>query len=292
MKKFEIPGRVQVLPGAGGLTKVAVTSAVSTAEIYLHGAHLTAFQKNGEPPLLFLSRESLFASDKAIRGGVPLCFPWFGPRAGAGMHGFARTSEWELTETAVTPDGTVQLTLGLPEKVLIQAGWPAAVVKYIVTVGDTLDLELSVANGTDRDFVFESCLHTYFSVSDIAQVSITGLQGLEYMDKTDQFTRKPETAPAINIVSETDRVYLNATGTVKIRDAQWRRVISVEKTGSVSTVVWNPWIEKAKAMADLGDQEYREMVCVEAGNVGDGIITLPPGQNSSVKAILRSGPLK
>jgi glucose-6-phosphate 1-epimerase len=291
IQKREIPGSVRVTADQGGLAKIVVTSRFSTAEIYPHGAHITHFQKNGEPPLIFLSRKSFFQPDKAIRGGIPICFPWFGAREGNVMHGVARLSEWELTETTAAPDGSVKLNFLLPAKSLTQAGWPAAKVNFTVTVAEKLTMELSVANATTQDFIFEDCLHSYFSVGDITQVAITGLKGLSYLDKVDHFARKLETGDAIKIGSEVDRVFLNATGAVEIQDAKWRRTISVEKSGSASAVVWNPWIEKAAGMADFGAEEYQGMVCVEAGNVGDSKITLAPGKSASLKVILSSKPL-
>ena len=145
MEQHEISGRVAIPTGNGGLRKINVTTGYSTAEIYLHGAHITGFQKNGEPPLLFMSDKSLFAPDKAIRGGVPVCFPWFGSREGLSAHGFARVTAWELMATTVLPDGSVRVGLRLPPN----AGGANAFrgkVEFIVTVGDTLTMELQVAN--------------------------------------------------------------------------------------------------------------------------------------------------
>ena len=285
-QEHELPGKVRIVANPGGLSKIVVTSRFSTAEMYSHGAHITHFQKNGEPPLLFLSRKSLFRAGKAIRGGIPICFPWFGAREGAVMHGIARLSEWELSETAAPLDGSVKLVFTLPADLLVQAGWPAAKVDLTVTVAETLTMELSVVNSSAQEFFFEACLHSYFSIGDIAEVSITGLKGLFYMDKVDHFTRKLETADAVTISSEVDRVYLNSTGTVTIYDTKLRRLLSVEKSGSTSTVVWNPWVEKAKAMSDFGADEYKEMVCVEAGNVGESKVTLSPGKSASLKVVL------
>jgi D-hexose-6-phosphate mutarotase len=290
LQKFELPGRVRIVPGPDSLPKIQVASRFSTAEVYPHGAHVTQFQKNGEPPLIFLSRQSLFAADKAIRGGVPICFPWFGAREGSGMHGIARLSEWELTETSEDPDGAVKLTFALPPIRLAQAGWPPAQVTLRLTVAEQLTLELAVLNTTAKDFSFEDCLHTYFSVGDISQVEITGLKGIHYLDKVDQFARKLESADAIKINSEVDRVYLSTTGTVQIRDAKWRRTIDIRKSGSASTVVWNPWQAKARALADFGDDEYQGMVCVESGNVGESKITLAPGQKAALQVVLSSQP--
>jgi glucose-6-phosphate 1-epimerase len=289
--QHEIPGRVAIVSGNGGLTKVVVTTNASTAEIYLHGAHVTGFQKNGEPPLLFLSDESLFAPDKAIRGGVPICFPWFGSREGLPAHGFARVTSWDLLATTAVPDGSVSLHFKLPEN----AGGVNAFrgyMEFIVTVGDTLTMELQVKNPSAEPLSFEECLHAYFFVGDIADISITGLKGAHYLDKTDNNARKLEAGDAIRIVSETDRVYLDTTGTVEIHDAKLRRIIRVEKAGSASTVAWNPWIAKSKAMADFGDDEFRRMVCVEAGNVGQNQITLAPGKTSMSKVELSSASLK
>jgi glucose-6-phosphate 1-epimerase len=291
LQRYEIPDRVRFVPGNGGLTKVVVTTKASTAEIYLHGAHVTGFQKNGEPPLLFLSAKSLFASDKAIRGGVPICFPWFGSREGLPAHGFARVTVWELLATAALPDGGVSLRFKLPEN----AGGTNAFrgqTEFIVTVNDKLTMELQVTNISVEPLIFEECLHAYFSVGDINDTVITGLKGAHYLDKTENNVRKLESGDTIKIISETDRVYLDTTGTVEIHDAKMRRIIRVQKTNSASTVVWNPWIAKAKAMADFGDKEFRRMVCVEAGNVGQNQITLAPGKTSALKVELSSTPTK
>jgi glucose-6-phosphate 1-epimerase len=289
--QHEIPGRVAIMSGNGGLTKAIVTTNASTAEIYLHGAHITGFQKNGEPPLLFMSDESLFAPDQAIRGGVPICFPWFGSREGLPAHGFARVTALDLVKTVVSPDGSVRVDLRLPQN----AGGTNAfrgTVDFTVTVGNTLAMELQVTNPSSEPLSFEECLHAYFSVGDINDVSITGLKNAHYLDKTDGNARKLETGDAIKIISETDRVYLDSTSAVEIHDAKLRRIIRVEKASSSSTVVWNPWIAKSKAMADFGDEEFRRMVCVEAGNVGQNQIILAPGKTSMLKVELSSAPLK
>lgn len=206
------------------------------------------------------------------------------------MHGIARLTTWELTETAADPAGRVKLTFRLPPERLVAAGWPPAHVTLTVTVAEKLTLELAVRNDTAQDFVFEDCLHTYFCVGDISQVEIAGLKGVQYLDKVDQFARKLETGDAIKISSEVDRVYLNTTGTVEIRDAKWRRTITVAKSGSSSTVVWNPWQAKARAMADFGDDEYRGMVCVESGNVGESKVALQPGHSAALQVVLSSAP--
>jgi D-hexose-6-phosphate mutarotase len=291
LRCHEIPNRVQFVSGNGGLNKAIVTTPDSTAEIYLHGAHVTGFQKNGEPPLLFMSAKSLFAAGRAIRGGVPICFPWFGSREGLPAHGFARITEWKLMATSALPDGGVSVHFQLPEK----AGGAnpfRGKAEFTVTVNDALTLELQVMNTSAEPLIFEECLHAYFSVGDINDVSITGLKGVTYLDKTENNARKLENGGNIRIVSETDRVYLDTTGAVEISDSKLRRTIRVEKSSSASTVVWNPWIAKSKAMTDFGDEEFHRMVCVEAGNVGQNQVTLAPGKASAVKVGLSSMSLK
>jgi D-hexose-6-phosphate mutarotase len=283
----EIPGQAVISKGQGGLPKIDITTGFSTAEIYLHGAHITGFQKKSEPPLIFMSAQSLFAPDKAIRGGVPICFPWFGSRAGLPAHGFARMTAWDLKVTAALPDGGVCVRLQLPEN----AGGANVFcgrTEFIVTVNSRLTMELRVTNISAEPLSFEECLHAYFSVGDINDVSITGLKGAAYLDKTKNFARKLESGDAIKIVSETDRVYLDTAGAVEIYDANLHRKIRVEKQGSNSTVIWNPWSAKAGAMADFGDDEFYRMVCVESGNVGENKIFLAPGKISALKVVLAS----
>ncbi|MEK7706977.1 MAG: D-hexose-6-phosphate mutarotase [Verrucomicrobiota bacterium] len=283
--------RVTFLDGRGDLPMLEITTPWSSAEIYLHGAQVTHFKKHNEPSLLFLSQCSRFAAGQPIRGGIPIIFPWFGkPADKPAQHGFARIRDWELKEMAVSPDGSVSVRLQMPE-CANSPECPACTVDFMVTVNVALTVELVVLNRSDREFVFENCLHTYFAVGDIGAVSITGLRGVDYLDQVEAFARKTETNDAVRITSEVDRAYLNTPHTVEIRDASLKRMVRVEKEGSGSTVVWNPWVEKARAMQDFGDEEYQQMVCVESGNVATNKIKLPPGQTSRLKVKLSSVPL-
>jgi D-hexose-6-phosphate mutarotase len=284
----ETPGRVEFLDGLGELPMLEVNSAVSTAEIYLHGAHVTHFEKRGEAPVLFMSQCSRFAENQPIRGGVPIVFPWFGPREGLPQHGFARIRDWELKEFAHRPDGSVSVRLRLPE-CPEGSSFPPFSAEYIVTVHDSLTLQLQVTNQSDtEDFIFENCLHTYFEVSDITAISIAGLKGVPYLDAVAKFAQKVEDSAAIRIASEVDRVYLNTRGTVELLDPRLSRKIIVEKQGSASTVVWNPWIQKSQQMPDFGNEEYARMVCIESGNVASNEIKLPPGQTSTLAVKISS----
>jgi D-hexose-6-phosphate mutarotase len=289
LKPHELPGRVAVTAGNGGLARLVVTSNASTAEIYPHGAHVTGFQKTGEPPLIFMSRKSGFAPDKPIRGGVPICFPWFGNRDGEPSHGFVRITAWQLVRTAATPDGVVTLQFALPA-LPGRAAWKDLRTGFTVTVADTLTMELAATNEScDQTLEFEECLHTYFQVGDIAAVSITGLQHAAYLDNAagGNGERKIQTEPALRIPRETNRLYLDTTGMVEIRDDAFRRTIRVEKYHSHSTVVWNPWTTQ-KLPDDFDPAEHQRMVCVESGNVKQNKIVLPPGKTSALKVVLSS----
>jgi glucose-6-phosphate 1-epimerase len=291
LKRFEIPGRVTLLEGNGELPKIEVTTDWSSAEIYLHGAHVTDFQKKGEPPLLFTSQFSRFTHAQAIRGGIPVIFPWFGAREGEPSHGFARISEWDLHEATALPDGGVTLRFSLPDTAE-SATWPPFTANYIVRVTDVLELELIITNAApDQQFSFESCLHSYFAVGDISSVSVTGLKGASYLDKTDGFAQKVENADAIRINSEVDRTYLDTPAAVEIVDPKLRRKIRIEKDNSLSTVVWNPWSGKSQQMPDFGNEEFKRMLCVESGNVGKNRTVLTSGRSSVLKVRLSSSTL-
>ena len=283
LKIHEIPDRVTVSSGNGGLPVIRVRSDFSTAEIYPHGAHVTGFQKHGETPLLFMSAASEFHADKPIRGGVPIIFPWFGSREGGVPHGFARLAEWDLVATTVLPLGSIKLCFQLPTDEPYR-------VTFDVTIGSSLIMELGVRNTGDAPFTFETCLHTYFQIGDIHQLQISGLQGTRYHDQlfAADFS---ETAAAIRFSAETDRVYQDTAATVAIIDPVLDRSIIVSKTGSMSTVVWNPWIAKSQRMPDFGDDEYLRMVCVESGNVSDHAVTLAPGEKALLTVEVSSFPL-
>jgi len=279
---------VSFLDGRGELPMLEVTTQWSTAEIYQHGAHVTHFKRKDQPPLLFLSQCSRFAENQPIRGGIPVIFPWFGPREGMAQHGFARVKAWDLKEFAPAPDGSVSVRFRLPDCPEASA-FPQFTADYIVTVDQALTLQLVVTNSSrDEPFTFENCLHTYFEVGDIRAVSISGLKGSSYLDKVANFSRKTEMEEAIRISSEVDRIYLDTTDPVEIRDTRLGRRIRVDKSGSASTVVWNPWIIKAQQMPDFGNEEYQRMVCVESGNVASNSIKLPPGESSTLLVKLSS----
>jgi D-hexose-6-phosphate mutarotase len=293
LRRLQIPGRVEIVNGHGQLPLVKIHTPWSTAEIYLHGAHVTGFQKNGEPPLIFMSARSYFAAGKPIRGGVPICFPWFGNRDGEPSHGFARLTEWQLVKATAAPNGTVTVTFALPG-IAGSSNWNLLRTEFVVTVSDKLTMELTMASESCDGMVdIENCLHTYFHVADISAVTLTGLENAPFDDFAFGAGGKrsaAENAP-LHIAQETNRVYPDNIAAVEIRDGKLKRVIRVEKFNSKSTVVWNPWTTQ-KMPEDWGAGEHFNMVCVESGNVKQNKLSLAPGKSAALKVVLSSAPLK
>lgn len=290
--RWEIPEIATFSEGPGGLTQLLITSPLASARIFLHGAHVAEFQPTGEAPVLFMSAESLFASGKAIRGGVPVIFPWFGAhssRPELPAHGFARTSTWEVEALSARPDGAVLVTLRLDPNAATRALWPHEfILRHEIIVGTALEMTLVVENTSTAPLVFEEALHTYFAISDAREIAVRGLHGAEYIDKTDNQTCKREETDFLRFTSETDRVFLQTEAVCTLEDTQTGRRIVVEKSGSASTVVWNPWIAKAATMRDFGDDEWLHMCCVETANVATDAITLAPGATHRMAARLRA----
>ena len=287
-----IPGVVTVAAGNGGLPKLVVTTPQATGEVYLHGAHVTAYQPTGQRPVLFLSGSSRFGAGKAIRGGVPICFPWFGNLDGrkeAPAHGFARTRPWDLVKTEAHADGSATLSFELVGDEHSDPYWPHAFrVAYAVTVGPELKLQLTVFHSGGESFLYEAALHTYLAVDDVRRVTITGLENTPYLDKTRPGHEMPGVDAAVTFTEETDRVYLDTTAACTVADPAAGRTVHVAKAGSTSTVVWNPWVAKAKAMADFGDDEWPTMVCVETCDVGRSAVLIKPGASHTMTATIRA----
>ena len=276
-----------------GLTRALISTPLAEATVYLHGAHVATWTPRGHQPVLYLSTRSHFDPTQPIRGGVPICFPWFGPR-GEGktgpMHGFARISEWTLESSQLRADGAVELSLALdPNDASRQYGFDAFHLRFRVVIGTNLEMELEVHNRSNQPLPFEEALHTYLSVGDIHKVSITGLGGTTYIDKTDSFQRKTAPDPIL-IAKETDQVHVNTTATVEVTDAAQNRTIVIEKSGSQTTVVWNPWIEKNKTLADMPPDDWQHMLCIETVNAAGNAVQLPAGEVHKMRAAISVKP--
>jgi glucose-6-phosphate 1-epimerase len=277
--RYTVAG-VSFAQGSGGLPVVEIANDFATARVALLGATVLAFEPRGQRPVLWVSRESRFTPGKAIRGGIPICWPWFGDHpsdTSKPAHGFARTSDWTVAGVGRMPDGSTRLTLGLSDSAASRAVWPHAFeAEAIVSIGKALEVDVRARNTGTEPFTCTGALHSYFAIGEIGRVKVHGLDALEYIDKVARFQRFAQAGP-VTITGETDRIYLGTTADCVIDDSAWQRKIRIAKRGSHTTVVWNPWIEKARQLADFGDDEYHEMICVETTNAADDQITVPPG---------------
>jgi len=197
----------------------------------------------------------VFAAGKAVRGGIPIIFPWFGPNRrapSAPQHGFARTATWHLDGVETAGTESLMLTLSLGDNDVGSQFWPEPFhAIYTVTFARPLSLRLAVQNRATHPITFEEALHSYFAVSDVTAVAISGLAGTTYVDKTEGARRKQQTAPLVTVRAETDRVYLDTPARCAIEDGRWCRRVLIEKHGAASTVVWNPWAEKGAAQPPM-----------------------------------------
>ena len=288
--RFATPG-VSISAGRGGLTRVTVDTPVAFAEVYLLGAHVTRYCPAGGDELLFISSKGHFEVGKPIRGGVPICFPWFGPNADnadAPMHGFARTREFTIESIARSGDD-VAITLTLTSDEATGKWWAADfILRHRIVIGQRLSMTLEVQNTGRSAFSFEEALHTYFAVDDVRKATVTGLAGVSYIDKTDGMKLKQQTAPKVEFKGETDRLYLSTDATTTITNTRPGESVVIDKSGSNSTGVWNPWIDKARAMADFGDDEWPKMLCVETVNARDNAVTLAAGETHRMTATIQS----
>jgi D-hexose-6-phosphate mutarotase len=286
-ERFGQGDRLRFGAGPGGLALAQIRNPQATATVALQGGQVLGFQPHGVAPVLWVSRAAVYTPGKPIRGGIPICWPWFGPHPSDPAkpnHGFVRGRVWAVRETSDDADGTTRLTLGIGESDETRALWPHAFdLRVEISVGAELEVALIARNTGAEPFVCTGALHSYFGVDAVQTVQIEGLEGRDYLDTANRYRRARQDGP-IRIAAETDRIYLDTPDDCLIRDPQLGRTIRVAKSGSRTTVVWNPWVEKARELRDIADDEYVEMVCVETANAADDQIVLMPGAEHRLAA--------
>ena len=273
------------------LIAVAVRNKSAKATLFLQGAQLAEYQQVGEKPLLWMSDQCDFRAGKSLRGGIPICWPWFGnldfnPESVKSQfsgdmpaHGFVREREWNLDRIQPVDEFTTELFLSL--EVDPNEQWPfSAKLRLKVSVGKQLELEFSVINNGDNSFSFTSALHSYFNVSHIDNVTVQGLEEQTYLDTLNDWSPQSDIDPlAVN--AETDRVYTNLKRPVVFGDSGWKRSIQLESENAPDMVVWNPWIDKAKRLSHFADTDYQKMICLESAHLLDNAQTLNAGETFS-----------
>ena len=298
-ESFGLPGVLLFDEPHPGMPRARITTPPCTGELYRQGPHLTQWQPAGQGEALFLSERSAFVPGKAIRGGVPVIFPWFGSAdttpihtsPGAPSHGFARVWPWTLQFAALSGDD-LYLSLTLDQTEGVRAlGFRDFQLAYEVVLGRELCVRLTVANTGEAPFPFEEALHAYLSVGGIEQVTVIGLEGTDFLDKTDRFQRKTQTTADLRFDGETDRPYLNTSAPLLVRDPVLHRCLHVQKTGSETTVTWNPGAELAAKLPDLQTDDWERFVCVETANTAENAVTLAPREARTMEMRLRVEPL-
>ena len=262
-------------PGDAGLPMLLVENRQARAVIALQGAHVMSFQPKGQREMLWVSPKTLFESGKPIRGGIPLCLPWFGPHSEdkTWLHGFARTRQWTLVGSNTLADGATRLVLELSGEATLCALWPHDFLFHLeIVVGKTLRLEMTVENRGQAPAPLAFAFHTYFAVPDVAQAVISGLEGTSFIDKTDNLARKQQQGD-VTISAMTDRVYLDVPAKQRIKSEDG--AITIESP-SRCAIVWNAW-HNDKNIGDIGEGNHVGYVCVERGDAADHAVTLAPG---------------
>jgi glucose-6-phosphate 1-epimerase len=286
--RFGIAGVAKVGEGNGALPRVQITSSLGAGEMYLHGAQVTSWKPVGADEVLFLSSKSRWEDGQAIRGGIPICFPWFRGKADdpkAPSHGFVRTKAWQLESIAENGKG-VAITMVTESDESTRHWWPGDFrLVHRATFGSELTLELVCANTGTTPLHFEEALHTYNRVSEVQDARLQGLDTVTFLDNTDSNREKTQRGD-VALVSSTDNAYLNTAGLLDLLDPKMRRRVRLRKANSLTTIVWNPWREGAQKLRDLGDGEWTQFFCVEASNILDFAINLEPGQEHRITAAI------
>jgi len=281
LSRYEIDGELQFIEIEHGFVYAEINNARAHATVSTYSGQLLSYRpKDRQEDLLFVSDKAYYEAGKAIKGGIPVCWPWFGPdpeNRGRPAHGFVRNRQWQVSGSESLADGSTKIILSITDSEATRALWPHPFRLDIeITVGDTLRVELVTHNTGNDNITISQALHSYFRVGDITSVSVLGLDGINYIDSANDSARKTQAGP-LTISSEVDRIYTDTSGDLTIDDASLERKISIASSGCSTAVVWNPWVEIAASMADLDDDDYLQMLCVETANAGPETVTITAG---------------
>ncbi|HEY1084916.1 MAG TPA: D-hexose-6-phosphate mutarotase [Prosthecobacter sp.] len=283
-----LPSSVTFSEALEGYPLFTISHPLCTGRVALNGAHVMEWTPSGHSPVLYLSPQAVLEPGKAIRGGIPVCWPWFNAHPTdetKPMHGIARNRPWTLMHASESDDG-VKLVLVLSSDAATKELWPHEFQAQVtIQMGSQLQVALKTVNMGSSDITIAEALHTYLTVGDISLVTVKGLSNTGYLDTVGGREEKHQEGD-ITFDREVDRQY-HSTGPVTVEDPALGRVLTVEKEGSGTTVVWNPWIEKSKRLADLPDEAYHQFLCVEAANAGDATITIIPGGSHEIRTTIR-----
>ncbi|MGE8497428.1 MAG: D-hexose-6-phosphate mutarotase [Pseudomonas sp.] len=267
------------------------------------GAQLLSYQLDGEPPLIWLSEDAAYTPGQSVRGGAPICWPWFGdlrrnPLAvqthfqsdTAPSHGLVRALDWQLLGID-EDDAAVTLKFLFDSSQTPLTGWPiAAQLHFEIRLGDDLRLTLETHNLSSEPLTISQALHSYFAVSDIHQARVEGLPDSRYIDTLDDWHEHRQDGD-LHFSGETDRIYLDTPSRLSIVDPGWNRRIILDATGSRSAVLWNPWIDKSERLSQFANDAWQRMLCIETANVLDDALVVAPGERRALLLCLSSEPI-
>jgi glucose-6-phosphate 1-epimerase len=277
-----------------------VHTPYGVARIARQGAQLLSYVDAEGRPLIWLSEKAAYKNGQPLRGGVPVCWPWFGDyqrnpqavrdtvgaAADAPAHGLVRGLDWELTGQTLTAQGAELLFTFDATRDMTPWRHPA-ILTLAMRFGENISLALSVRNLGEQTLTQSVALHTYLAVGDSRRIKITGLEDARYIDTVGGWQEKTQKGP-IAIESETDRIYLGSTGRIVIHDPEWRRSVHVISQQSESAVVWNPWVEKSRRLSQFSEDDWQRMVCVETARIMDDVLVVAPGATGTVSMTLHT----
>jgi len=267
-----------------GFEYIEIHNSVATAKIALQGAHLFEYQANGKDALLWLSESSDFEQGKAIRGGVPICWPAFGMNnPELPQHGFARVSSFELSSVEERDSQSTELEFRLVHSTESLKVWNYKFeLVFKVSIADKLIMELITTNRDDKEFKLTQALHSYFELSDISNAVVEGLDKKPCYDalSKEEYIQEGD----ITFNEEFDKVYQKVNSEIVLKDKA--KHIIIKNEGSSSVVVWNPWIEKCSRMSAMKDEAYREFVCIESANAFEDLKILKPNESHTLQATI------
>ena len=288
-ERFGVDGIVHFGEGINSMPKVELTFDTAILELYLQGAHITRYQPAAGIEVLWMSDSALYQPGKALRGGIPLCWPWFGAHADnpdLPQHGYARTSQFQVSSTKADHQATsIILTLDAA-----QAPWPEwenrAALEFEIRLSDSLWMEMRSCNLSASPLILSNALHSYFAISQRQQVAIPAVTGLTYLDKLQDYLPRQQ-ASEITLKSEVDRVYQAPPATIDLLDQGHGINTSIESWGNSNLVIWNPGEQKARQMKDFDDHGFEKMICIEPANALAQCITLLPGEHHRLGQTIR-----
>ncbi len=287
---YYIADRIISLASSHDLPMIELRNSQGSATICLQGAHVTDYRINAQQPILWLSNKARFKSGKAIRGGIPVCWPWFGDHphdSTLPAHGFVRDRLWQVADASIDND-TTRLRLQLQDTPDTRSLWPHTFrLELLMELAESLTLTLTTYNTNDHPVAISEALHSYFALSDVRQTQIHGLENCRFRDKLSNYAEQYQSTP-LTVGAEIDRVYLDTTATVLLEDPGLGRQLHISKTGSASTVVWNPWLTKAQGMDDFDASDYPAMLCIETANALENSLTLAAGESHSLSVCIQS----